>query len=186
MNTNLAKLAEKRQAQLESFKKEEKIVDEMLLNPDLDDSQRTNLLRKKSSLEALISRQLHLINHKPNLNYDCFTFLSSTKKEGFDKFRQNLRKAISRLPVIKLQDHWSKPTELLLNKKEAIILFDDFLPESGLDKEDLMQMLRALHAMTRIVWLDGLDLMNFIFPHKEVLAQLTKCISHRKMQEKIS
>ena len=174
-----------REKRLEELKENLKTVDQDLSIDDLDKSDRANLLRKKSSFQASISKQTFKINHPPNFNEDCITFVSSLTQDGFEAFRDNLIVAVSRLPKVKLQQHWTDPTNRLLSKDDVYITLDDFLQESGLEKDDLIEMLRALSALGRIVLTEMADGKLIIFPKLEKLSELMKSLLYHEMESNI-
>ena len=172
-----------REKRLQELKGNLKSVEQELEIADLDQSDLANLQRKKSSLMDAIGKQTFKVNHPPNFNEDCITFVSSVSQEGFQTLRKNLMTSVSRLPKVKLQKHWADATRKLLSKEDAYITVDDFVEESGLDKSDLIQMLEALSAQGRIV-LAGMAGGNYvIFPHLNKLADLMKSIFFHEMAD---
>ena len=120
---------------------------------------------RKQLLQNKLSKQIYKINHLPNFNPDCITFVSSMTGAGFDRLEKNLLKAINKLPKIKLQEHWMKTVELLLTSyhDQSFVLFQDLLNYSDLSQEDLCEMLKALSAMGRVIWSPDLDEYQVIF-----------------------
>ena len=60
-----------------------------------------------------------------------------------------------------------KTVKLLLSSyhDKTHVLFDDLLKISDMSKEDLIEMLKALNAMGRVIWSSDLDKFHVIF-HK--------------------
>ena len=93
-----------------------------------------------------------------------------------------MKKAISRLPQIKLQDHWKEASDWLLNdnQDEPYVKLDDLRAKAAtLTEYDIREMLKALSACGRIVWLVGNE---FIFHKIENLAIIMKSLFYHEMR----
>ena len=178
-------VSNRRQERLGELEKSLKTVEEHLSSSDVDPSDRANHQKTKSSLEAAIAKQTFKVNHPPNFNKEYITFVSSLTKEGLDVLKKNLKKSVSILPKVKLQAHWEDAAKKLLSKNEAFVTFDDFLKESGLEDDDLIQLLKALEAQGLIVLAQMANGRPMIFPNLAKLSEFLKAIFYHEMDHNI-
>ena len=182
---------EENEAELEEASREGKLLESC---PTASMEKKQEWLAKESECKARklllqnkLSNQIHSINHLPNFNLDCITFVSSMTGTGFDKLEKNILKAIDQLPKIKLQKHWMKTVELLLTSyhDKTHVLFEDLLKMSDLSKEDLIEMLKALSAMGRVIWSMDLDKFHVIFHKFDEVSIMMKSFNYHGMHNLI-
>ena len=147
------------------------------------EAEESDIMAQKHLLQNKLSKQIFKVNHLPNLNPDCISFISSMTGAGFDALENNFLKVIERLPTIKLQEHWMKTAKALLTtfQEKAFVVFDDLLKESDLSKDDLMEMLKALNAMGKIFWSSDADRCEVIFHRPEQLSVMMKSFNYHGM-----
>ena len=95
--------------------------------------------------------------------------------------------AISNLPKVRVQVHWKQAIELLFTaySDKPYVNFSDFLKNSKLTEDDLIEMLKALCAMGRIVWSEFFGRKEIIFHRLEELSLMMKSIFYHEMRENI-
>ena len=147
-------------------------------NPD----ELPKLEEQKQNLEKKLSKQVEKVSNPPVFNADSICFVSSHDREGFNELESNLKKAISNLPKVMLQESWKEASDWLLNQNhdKPYVKLDDlkaFAP--ALTDYDITQMLKTLSIRGSIVWRPG---GTVIFHRIEKLAVVMKSLFYHTMQ----
>lgn len=115
-------------------------------NPYFDEAK---LRMLKSVVESQLAPQTFKVNHLPNFNVDCISFVSSVTRSGFLEFEENLTKAISRLPKVLIQKTWKEASDWLLgaNQDKPYVALADFLAwassDGNLREYDVLELLKV-------------------------------------------
>ena len=139
-------------------------------------------------LQEQLDDAIYKRKNLPNFHMDRICFVSSTKsREGYDELEENLAYCISNLNNIKIQQHWQEKSDWLFTKyaNQKYIRFDELLIESGMDKADLIEMLKSLNFMGRIIWSDDPMRREFVFHNLEILSTIAKSIFYHEMANEI-
>ena len=124
------------------------------------------------------------MNNPPDFHIEHIPCISSINRDGFDHLGHCLEIAISRLPKVKLQDHWKDTMEWVLtaNENKDYIKFEDLLKNTTLQRDEVVSMLKALVARGRIVWADTDSRREIIYHRIEILAIIMKSIFFHEME----
>ena len=189
--TKMAELKEKREDRELQLRSTLQVIDEELREVQASalgtsdseakqilDAKISELKSKRQRSEDKISKQVYKVRNLPSFNLDCVSFISSKSREGYDQLQENLLTTISRLPKIMIQDHWQPSVDMLLNDHQSkpFVQFNELLEKSNLEHNDLINMLKALSAIGKIVWSDEPLRKATIFHKLEDLSVFLKAI----------
>ena len=118
LESKLAKLKQVREDRLTKLQNDISEIDEDLGECAGNPERSKVLQERKQVIQKQIEHQIYRVNHLPNFNTDCISFVSSVTREGFDSFEKNFSTVISKLPPIMLQDHWQNAAKWLLTKND--------------------------------------------------------------------
>ena len=178
------KLKDARQLRVQELQQRIQDNDDALSKPNIDHATKEHLKQKKQVLDRNLNKQMFKNNHLPQFNTDIVTFVSSEENVGFVELEENIKKALSNLPKIKLQQHWMETVEILLttNHHTPYVKFSDLLNATDLTESDLSEMLTALCAMGRIVWANSPNRREIIFHQLDELSFMMKSIFYHEME----